>query len=325
MMSVADTHSTLPRADGWFPRSIADLDHIDHTILECGKELNADHPGFHDAEYRHRRAKIVDIAVRYRYGQPIPEVEYSEAENKVWELCYAKLRELYPTHACTAFNEILPELHYPTDRIPQLRDVSALLKARTGWTLRPVAGLLTSRDFLHGLAYRVFHSTQYIRHPSKPFYTPEPDVVHELIGHVPLLANKEFADFSQSIGLASLGASEEEVKQLATVYWFSVEFGLCWDTDAHGKKLLHAYGAGLLSSFGELEYCLTGKSELRPFEPGVTCHQPYPITQYQPVYFVADSFVDAELKMLAYSKTLKRSFDVEFEEATESVRVVPKP
>eukprot|EP01137_Pigoraptor_chileana_P028803 Opistho-2@13153 len=305
----------------WFPRKISDLDQYASRILGYGSALEADHPGFHDTEYRQRREKIAEFALNYRHGNPLPRVEYTPEEVKAWGLVFNELIRLYPTHACREHNRVFPLLidncGYRADNIPQMEDVSRFLHDCTGFRLRPVAGLLSSRDFLNGLAFRVFHSTQYIRHHSKPLYTPEPDVCHELLGHVPLFADPAFADFSQEIGIASLGASDEDIERLATCYWFTIEFGLC-----RQDGQIKAYGAGLLSSFGELQYCLTEKPELRPFEPAKAAAQKYPITEYQPVYFVAESFADAKDKMRAFARQLEKPFTLRYNPYTESVEVL---
>jgi phenylalanine-4-hydroxylase len=254
-------------------------------------------------------------------GEEIPRVDYTDEEIETWSTIYKKLKNLFPTHACAEFNHILPLLEqnagYSETSIPQLQDVSNFLQGVTGFRLRPVAGLLSSRDFLAGLAYRVFHSTQYIRHPSRPLYTPEPDICHELIGHVPLFADPAFAEFSQEIGLASLGASDEYVEKLATCYWFTVEFGICRQ---HGE--LKAYGAGLLSSFGELEYALSSKPEIREFDPEMTGTQKYPITEYQPVYFATNSFEDAQRKMSEFASTIPKAFKARYDPFTQRIELL---
>lgn len=305
----------------WFPRKLADLDGFATKTLECGSELTADHPGFTDAAYRARRAQITENAKSFRTGQSIPRIEYTTEEVNTWRTVYSKLVQMYPTHACKEHQYVFPLLiqncAYGPNNIPQLEDISKFLKECTGFTLRPVMGLLSSRDFLAGLAFRVFHSTQYIRHHSKPFYTPEPDVCHELLGHVPLFADPDFAAFSQEIGLASLGASDEDVKKLATIYWFTIEFGLC---KQEGE--LRAYGAGLLSSFGELEYCLTDEPGKAPFDPPKTALQPYPVTKFQPLYFVAESFKNAQERVRDFAATMDRPFSVRYNPYTQTIEVL---
>jgi phenylalanine-4-hydroxylase len=220
----AQFHASASDASGlvpWFPRRKSELDSYADNLLAYGAELDADHPGFTDPAYRERRAEITRRAREHREGQPLPRVEYTAEEVKAWGIIYDKLSEMHAKHACKEYRYIFPllerECGYSRSNIPQLEDVSKFLKATTGFTLRPVSGLLSPRDFLNGLAFRVFHCTQYVRHPSQPLYTPEPDAVHELLGHVPLFADPDVADLSQEIGLASLGASEEEIKRLSTM------------------------------------------------------------------------------------------------------------
>lgn len=305
----------------WFPRRIRDLDLITDNILMYGCELDADHPGFKDGVYRDRRKHFANIARNYRQDEPIPRIEYTQIEIGTWKRVYDNVVHLYKKYACKEYNHIFPLMEencgYRRDNIPQLEDVNRFLKDSTGFTLRPVAGLLSSRDFLAGLAHRVFHSTQYIRHHANPNYTPEPDICHELLGHAPLFADSEFARFSQEIGLASLGVSDEFIERLATCYWFTIEFGLCKQ-----DSQIKAYGAGLLSSFGELEYAMSGIPKILPFDPVITGLQKCPITQYQPVYFLAESFADARMKLHDYASKIPRPALYHYNPYTQSVETL---
>eukprot|EP00656_Telonema_subtile_P043945 TRINITY_DN50246_c0_g1_i1.p1 TRINITY_DN50246_c0_g1~~TRINITY_DN50246_c0_g1_i1.p1 ORF type:complete len:343 (-),score=88.90 TRINITY_DN50246_c0_g1_i1:87-1115(-) len=327
----------------WFPQNGRDLDSTTATLDGSIELIAPDHPGFSDQAYIERRNQLAEQAASYRHGEPLPRIEYTQSEQDTWKAVVDKLDVLHQKHACAEYLRVRPlmEQHcgFRADNIPQLEDVSCFLQDCTGFRIRPVTGLLSARDFLNALAFRVFFSTQYIRHHSRPLYTPEPDLLHEMLGHVPMFADPDFADFSHSIGVASLGASDEDIERLATCYWFSVEFGMLQE-----QGELKAYGAGLLSSFGELEYACnahwspsappglhTTAPSVQRFDPFVASATEYPITEYQPVYFVADSMLHAKEAMKRFCESLKRPFHATLDPLTRRIHVdravkrLPKP
>ena len=257
------------------------------VLLDHGNalvQLEADHPGFRDPEYRARRNAIAQIAMTYKPGSPIPPAPYTDREHGVWRTIWKALGPAHREHACAEYRQCLERLAFDADRIPQLDEVSQKVEAISGFRLEPVAGLVEPRVFLESLARGVFLSTQYIRHHSTPLYTPEPDVAHEIIGHAVTLASKRFAELNRLFGEAvSRTTDPDELDRLSRVYWFTIEFGVLRED---GR--IKAYGTGLLSSAGELAEM--HKAELRPLDLEVAANYVYDPTHYQAILFCADSF-----------------------------------
>lgn len=247
-------------------------------------DLPDDHPGATDPEYRQRRAAIAEVGAAHVAGDPIPDVTYSLEEDAVWARVSYELAEKHRRLACAEYRRGAARVTLPVERVPQLREVDEHVHAITGFHILPVPGLVPSRTFYAALAARTFLSTQYIRHHSVPFYTPEPDIIHEIIGHANMLGSPVFADLYEAAGHASLQAtSDEALAFFSRVFWFTLEFGVVWE---HNQ--LRTFGAGLLSSYGEIEHF--HDAEIRPWDIREMGTTDYDITRYQPVLFAAPSF-----------------------------------
>jgi phenylalanine-4-hydroxylase len=245
--------------------------------------LADNHPGKDDPEYMARRNEIASAALSWEPGQPLPVIEYTEEEHEVWRTVS---RELAPKHerlACQEYLEGVSALKLPTDHIPQLGESSAGLEALTGFRYEPAAGIVPLRDFYGALGDGVFHSTQYIRYHEQPLYTPEPDMIHEVIGHGNMLASPKFAELKRLAGKAAQRCETKEGLQfLADCFWFTMEFGVVRE-----RGDWHAYGAGILSSYGEIDEFR--ECEIRPIDLLQMGTIDYDITHYQPVLFGAES------------------------------------
>lgn len=293
-MTMALTESAATPTDADFASTAAattatQLPEFRDLKFENINELHLDHPGANDSEYRERRDYIASLAKRFRETGEVTDVDYTEREQGIWQYVAKRLEELHEKHASPFYLKAKRDLGITNERIPQLTEMNRRLKELTGFRLAPIEGLVETRGFLSWLGYRVMLSTQYIRHHSRPDYTPEPDVVHESIGHIPMFTNPNFAQFSQSIGEGAQRATDKQIEELGRLYWFTVEFGL-----VEHEGGIKAYGAGLLSSFGELENAFSDNVERRPFDLEKVINTPYNYSDMQPILYVIPSY--AELK-----------------------------
>ncbi|CDW54332.1 tyrosine 3 monooxygenase [Trichuris trichiura] len=238
---------------------------------------------------------FAELASQHKSGSPIPTVTYTQKENNTWKEVYLKLRSMHEKYACKQYLNNLSVLeekaNFSPDFIPQLEDVSRFLKTQTGFQLKPASGLVTPRTFLACLALRVFPCTQYVRYWKSPHHTTEPDCIHELLGHVPMLADCRLADLSQLIGLASLGVSDEDVEKIAT--------NLAYAKRMVAQRLL-------ARAYFRHTHALSDKPEHQEFDPSITSVTKYQDQNYQDLYFVTESIEDAIVKLEKFASQLKR-------------------
>ena len=220
------------------------------------------------------------------YTCPQNWTAYTEADHDTYRRLYERQSALLPGLACDAFIEALPSLGVK-DRIPRFEEINERLKPTTGWEIVAVPGLIPERPFFELLANRRFPVTDWIRKPSEFDYIVEPDVFHDLFGHVPLLFNPVFADYVQRYGAGGLKAHDLDAGELLSrLYWYTIEFGLIQQADG-----LRAYGAGIISSAGELQHSVTSAAPQRIALDLLRCMRTrYKIDDYQATYFVIDSF-----------------------------------
>ena len=281
--------------------SDADLPRFTDMPFEDIEELHLDHPGASDEKYRQRRDHIAACAKEFRETGLITDVDYTDEEQDIWRHVAGRLDELHRRHASAFYLQAKKDLGISNDRIPQLSEMNRRLKELTNFRLAPIEGLVNTRAFLSWLSWRTMLSTQYIRHHSRPDYTPEPDIVHEAIGHIPMFTNANFADYSQFIGHGARVANDEQLEELGRLYWFTVEFGLVEEAGD-----IKAYGAGLLSSFGELEHAFSDDVERRPFRLEEVISTPYDYSDMQPILYVIPSYSELKEVTRKYIESIAR-------------------
>jgi phenylalanine-4-hydroxylase len=208
---------------------------------------------------------------------------YSAAEHATWQTLFARQSRLLPGRACDAFIQGMRDLPMTAEQIPDFRRLSDVLERRTGWRVVAVPGLVPDEVFFDHLAHRRFPAGNFIRQPHELDYLEEPDVFHDVFGHVPMLMNPQIADFIQAYGEGGMRARQHgSLSQLARVYWYTIEFGLLEQADG-----LRIYGAGIASSATETRFSLDSAAPNRIyFDLERVMRTLYRIDDLQESYFV---------------------------------------
>jgi len=217
-------------------------------------------------------------------------IQWSGEENKIWQELITRQLSCIKDKACDEYFDGLKKLNLPSDRIPQLHEVSEVLQATTGWQCYPVPALIGFGEFFKLLSEKKFPVATFIRSREEMDYLQEPDIFHEIFGHCPLLTNPSFANYTEAYGKMGLNATKEQRVFLARLYWFTIEFGLL-DT----AKGLRIYGGGVLSSPSETTYALEDKTVVRrPFDILDVLRTPYRIDIMQPIYYLLTKVSDLD-------------------------------
>jgi phenylalanine-4-hydroxylase len=267
---------------------------VDVTELE----LEPGHPGLGDEAYIRRRKDLFALCRKHRLenlGPPL--VQYTAEETRIWREVSPKLDELHQKHASALYLQAKRDLAITRDEIPQLRHLSDRLRKETEMHLVPAEGALPYRTFYEYIARRGFPVTQFVRHGSHPEFTPEPDIIHDCLGHVPPLMNRDYAELLTLIAKAAATTPHgDQVLALKRFSWFSIEFGLIEE-----GPVTKVFGAGILSSTGEIPYSLySSEVTRRPFVTDVVIQTDYDPSKMQNQLFIAPSlpFLRRELEAL---------------------------
>jgi len=215
-------------------------------------------------------------------------IHWTKEENSVWQELITRQLSCIKDKACDEYFVGLKKLALPLDHIPQLSDISAVLKKETGWQCEPVPALIGFGKFFQLLSEKKFPVATFIRSREEMDYLQEPDIFHEIFGHCPLLTNADFADYTQAFGKMGLNANKEQRVFLARLYWFTVEFGLLNTDDG-----IRIYGGGVLSSPSETNYATSDSTiDHKPFDMLEVLRTPYRIDIMQPIYFMLNKVSD---------------------------------